>query len=134
QSSRVDAYSQSQLVQERDHLGSNRVFHQKVSPGVLSLPHLEGQAKHGLVADTANPLPVESSLPQITNSLQNVLPSLQESRTQANFSQFNLPDRLPESDTRAQTKPSELESTSISVKLPMTASGRIKQNMLKRLE
>ncbi|KAF1538779.1 UNVERIFIED_CONTAM: hypothetical protein FQV15_0012176, partial [Eudyptes pachyrhynchus] len=127
QSSHVDAFSQSQLtVQERDHLGSNRVFHQKVSRGVLSLPHLEGQAKHGLVADTANPSPLESSLPQITNkSLQNVLPSLQENGTQGNFSQFNLPDSLPESNTRAQTKTSELESTSISVKLPMTASGRI---------
>ncbi|KAF1595202.1 UNVERIFIED_CONTAM: hypothetical protein FQV16_0017046, partial [Eudyptes robustus] len=127
QSSHVDAFSQSQLtVQERDHLGPNRVFHQKVSRGVLSLPHLEGQAKHGLVADTANPSPLESSLPQITNkSLQNVLPSLQENGTQGNFSQFNLPDSLPESNTRAQTKTSELESTSISVKLPMTASGRI---------
>ncbi|XP_010180091.1 PREDICTED: dual specificity tyrosine-phosphorylation-regulated kinase 4, partial [Mesitornis unicolor] len=40
--------------------------------------------------------------------------------------QFNLPDSLPESDTRAQTKPSELESTSISVKLPMTASEALK--------
>ncbi|KFM13746.1 hypothetical protein AS27_14192, partial [Aptenodytes forsteri] len=127
QSSHVDAFSQSQLtVQERDHLGSNRVFHQKVSRGVLSLPHLEGQAKHGLVADTANTSPLESSLPQITNkSLQNVLPSLQENGTQGNFSQFNLQDSLPESNTRAQTKTSELESTSISLKLPMTASGRI---------
>lgn len=51
--------------------------------------------------------------------------SWQENGTQGNFSQFNLPDSLPESDSRAQTKPSELESTSISVKLPMTASGRI---------
>ncbi|KFP66089.1 hypothetical protein N322_08825, partial [Cariama cristata] len=127
QSSHVDAFSQSQLtIQERDHLGSNRVFHQKVSGGGLSLPHLEGQAKHGLVADTANPPHLESSLPPVTNkSLQNVLPSLQENGPQGNFSQFNLPDSLPESDTRAQTKPSELESTSISVKLPMTASGRI---------
>ncbi|XP_076201520.1 dual specificity tyrosine-phosphorylation-regulated kinase 4 isoform X2 [Aptenodytes patagonicus] len=127
-SSHVDAFSQSQLtVQERDHLGSNRVFHQKVSRGVLSLPHLEGQAKHGLVADTANTSPLESSLPQITNkSLQNVLPSLQENGTQGNFSQFNLPDSLPESNTRAQTKTSELESTSISLKLPMTASEALK--------
>ncbi|KAM6286941.1 dual specificity tyrosine-phosphorylation-regulated kinase 4 isoform 2-T2 [Spheniscus humboldti] len=127
-SSHVDAFSQSQLtVQERHHLGSNRVFHQKVSRGVLSLPHLEGQAKHGLVADTANPSPLESSLPQITNkSLQNVLPSLQENGIQGNFSQFNLPDSLPESNTRAQTKTSELESTSISVKLPMTASEALK--------
>ncbi|KFP79699.1 hypothetical protein N310_02631, partial [Acanthisitta chloris] len=123
----VDAFSQSQLsVQERDHLGSNRVFHQRVSRGVLSLPHLEGQAKHGLVADAANPPPFESSLSQIANkSLQHVLPSLQESGIQGNFSQFNLPDSLPESDTRAQTKPSDLENASISVKLPMTASGRI---------
>ncbi|XP_030334800.1 dual specificity tyrosine-phosphorylation-regulated kinase 4 [Strigops habroptila] len=127
-SSHVDAFSQSQLtVQERDHLGSNRVFHQKVSRGVFSLPHLEGQAKHGLVADTANPLPLENSLPHITNkSLQNVLPCLQENRTRGNFSQFNLSDSLPESDTTAQTKPSELESTSISVKLPMTASEALK--------
>ncbi|XP_074003041.1 dual specificity tyrosine-phosphorylation-regulated kinase 4 [Numenius arquata] len=127
-SSHVDAFSQSQLtVQERDRLGSNRVFHQKVSRGVLSLPHLEGQAKHGLVADTANPPPLESSLPQITNrSLQNVLPSLQENRSQGNFSQFNFPDDLPESGTRAQKKTSELESTSISVKLPMTASEALK--------
>ncbi|KFQ60544.1 hypothetical protein N334_07555, partial [Pelecanus crispus] len=126
QSSHGDAFSQSQLtVQERDHLGSNRVFHQKISHGVLSLPHLEGQAKHGLVADIANPPPLESSLSQITNkSLQNGLPSLQENGTQGNFSLFNLPDSLPESDTGALTKPSELESTSISVKLPMTASGR----------
>ncbi|XP_027638699.2 dual specificity tyrosine-phosphorylation-regulated kinase 4, partial [Falco peregrinus] len=128
QSSHVDAFSQSQLtVQERDHLGSNRVFHQKVSRGVLSLPHLEGQAKHGLVADAANPPPLESSLPQITNkSLQNFVPSLQENGTQGNFSQFNLPDSLPESDTRAQKKTSKLESTSISVKLPMTASEALK--------
>ncbi|XP_062471511.1 dual specificity tyrosine-phosphorylation-regulated kinase 4 isoform X2 [Pezoporus occidentalis] len=127
-SSHVDAFSQSQLtVQERDHLGSNRVFHQKVSRGVISLPHLEGQAKHGLIADTANPLPLENSLPQITNkSLQNVLSSIQENGTQGNFSQFNLPDSLPESDTRAQTKPSELESTTITVKLPMTASEALK--------
>ncbi|KFR13827.1 hypothetical protein N306_14441, partial [Opisthocomus hoazin] len=127
QSSHVDAFSQSQLtVQERNHLGPNRVFHQKISRGVLSLPHLEGQAKHGLVADTANLPPLESSLPQITNtSLQNVLPSLQENGTQGNFFQFNLPDSLSESDTRAQTKPSELESTTTSVKLPMTAAGRI---------
>ncbi|XP_074967357.1 dual specificity tyrosine-phosphorylation-regulated kinase 4 [Phalacrocorax aristotelis] len=127
-SSHVDTFSQSQLtVQERDHLGSSRVFKQKVSHGALSLPHLEGQAKHGLVADTANPPPLESNLPQITNkSLQNVLPSLQENRSQGNFSQFNLLDSLPESDTRAQTKPSELESTSISVKLPMTASEALK--------
>ncbi|KFQ40071.1 hypothetical protein N332_08174, partial [Mesitornis unicolor] len=77
--SSVDAFSQSQLtVQERHHLGSNRVFHQKVSCGVLSLPHLEGQAKHGLVADAANLPCLESSLPQITKkSLQNVLPFLQ---------------------------------------------------------
>ncbi|KFO86061.1 hypothetical protein N320_02943, partial [Buceros rhinoceros silvestris] len=127
QSSHVDAFSQSQLtVQERDHLGSHRVFHQNVSRGVLSLPHLEGQAKHGLVADTANPPPLESSLPQITNkSLQNALPSLQENGTRGNFPQFNLADSLPESDTRAPAEPSELERTSISVKLPMTASGRI---------
>ncbi|XP_009072225.1 PREDICTED: dual specificity tyrosine-phosphorylation-regulated kinase 4, partial [Acanthisitta chloris] len=124
----VDAFSQSQLsVQERDHLGSNRVFHQRVSRGVLSLPHLEGQAKHGLVADAANPPPFESSLSQIANkSLQHVLPSLQESGIQGNFSQFNLPDSLPESDTRAQTKPSDLENASISVKLPMTASEALK--------
>ncbi|KFV05442.1 hypothetical protein N340_02031, partial [Tauraco erythrolophus] len=127
QSSHVDAFSQSQLtVQERDHLGSNRVFHQKLSGGLLSFPHLEGQAKHGLVADTANPSPLECSLPPITNkSLKNILPSLQENETRGNFSEFNVPNSLPESDTRAQTKPSELESTSISVKLPMTASGRI---------
>nr|XP_009479716.1 PREDICTED: dual specificity tyrosine-phosphorylation-regulated kinase 4 [Pelecanus crispus] len=127
-SSHGDAFSQSQLtVQERDHLGSNRVFHQKISHGVLSLPHLEGQAKHGLVADIANPPPLESSLSQITNkSLQNGLPSLQENGTQGNFSLFNLPDSLPESDTGALTKPSELESTSISVKLPMTASEALK--------
>uniref|UniRef100_A0A8B9IRL1 dual-specificity kinase n=1 Tax=Amazona collaria TaxID=241587 RepID=A0A8B9IRL1_9PSIT len=127
-SSHVDAFSQSQLtVQERDHLGSNRVFHQKVSRGVFSLPHLEGQAKHGLVADTANPLPLENSLPQITNkSLQNVLSSIQENGTPGNISQFNLSDSLPESDTRAQTKPSEPESTSITVKLPMTASEALK--------
>ncbi|KFO82310.1 hypothetical protein N303_06056, partial [Cuculus canorus] len=126
QSSHVDAFSQSQLtVQERDHLGPNRVFHQKVSHSVLSLPHLEGQAKHGLVADTANLLPLET-LPQIAKkSLQNVLPSLQENGTQGNFSEFNLPNSLPESDTRAQTKPSELGRTCINVKLPMTASGRI---------
>ncbi|XP_071673227.1 dual specificity tyrosine-phosphorylation-regulated kinase 4 isoform X2 [Patagioenas fasciata] len=126
QSSHVDAFSQSQLtVQERDHLGSNRVFHQKISRSVLSLPHLEGQAKHGLVADTAHPPHLESSLPQLTNkSLQNVLPSSQENRTQGNFSQFNLPDILSESDARAQTKPSELESASI--KLPMTASEALK--------
>ncbi|KFP91399.1 hypothetical protein N311_07864, partial [Apaloderma vittatum] len=127
QSSHVEAFSQSQLaVQERDCLGSNRIFHQKLSRGVLSLPHLEGQARHGLVADTANAPPLESSLPQITNkSLQNVLPSLQENGIRGNFSQFSVPDSLPESATRAQTKPSQLESTSISVKLPMTASGRI---------
>ncbi|KFV15666.1 hypothetical protein N339_01951, partial [Pterocles gutturalis] len=127
QSSHVDAFAQSQLtVQETNNLGPNRIFHQKVSRGVLSLPHLEDQAKHGLVADTAKPPPLESSPPQITNkSLQNVLPSLQGNRTRGNFSQFNIPDSLLESDTRAQTKPSELESTSISVKLPMTASGRM---------
>ncbi|XP_014725420.1 PREDICTED: dual specificity tyrosine-phosphorylation-regulated kinase 4 isoform X2 [Sturnus vulgaris] len=127
-SSHVDAFSQSQLtVQERDHLGSNRVFHQRVSRGVLSLPHLEGQVKHGLAADTANPLPFESSLPQIANkSLKSVLPSLQENGTQGNFPQFNLPDSVPESDTRVHTKPSELESTSIGVKLPMTASEALK--------
>ncbi|KFW86265.1 hypothetical protein N305_07541, partial [Manacus vitellinus] len=128
QSSHVDAFSQSQLaVQERDQLGSNRVFHQRVSRGVLSLPHLEGQAKHDLAADSANPPPFEGSLPQIANkSLQSVLSSLQkENAPQCNFSQFSLPDSLPESDTRAQTKPSELESTSNGVKLPMTASGRI---------
>ncbi|XP_009936770.2 dual specificity tyrosine-phosphorylation-regulated kinase 4 isoform X2 [Opisthocomus hoazin] len=127
-SSHVDAFSQSQLtVQESNHLGPNRVFHQKISRGVLSLPHLEGQAKHGLVADTANLPPLESSLPQITNtSLQNVLPSLQENGTQGNFFQFNLPDSLSESDTRAQTKPSELESTTTSVKLPMTAAEALK--------
>ncbi|KAM6097270.1 dual specificity tyrosine-phosphorylation-regulated kinase 4 [Chlamydotis macqueenii] len=127
-SSHVDAFSQSQLtVQERDHLGFNRVFHQKISHGILSLPHLEGQAKQGLVADTANTTPIESSLPQITNkSLQNVLPSLQENRTRGNFSELNLTNSLPQSDIRAQTKPSELESTSISVKLPMTASEALK--------
>ncbi|KAM7056643.1 dual specificity tyrosine-phosphorylation-regulated kinase 4 isoform 1-T2 [Acridotheres tristis] len=127
-SSHVDAFSQSQLtVQERDHLGSNRVFHQRVSRGVLSLPHLEGQVKHGLAADTANPLPFENSLPQIANkSLKSVLPSLQENGTQGNFPQFNLPDSVPESDTRVHTKPSELESTSIGVKLPMTASEALK--------
>ncbi|XP_068017031.1 dual specificity tyrosine-phosphorylation-regulated kinase 4 isoform X2 [Melanerpes formicivorus] len=128
-SSHVDAFSQSQLtVQERDHLGPNRVFHQRVSRGVLSLPRLEGQAKNGLVADTANPPLLESSLPQITNkkSLQNVLPSLQENGTPGNISQFALPDCLPESDSRAQTKPSEPESTSICVKLPMTASEALK--------
>ncbi|XP_062346941.1 dual specificity tyrosine-phosphorylation-regulated kinase 4 [Cinclus cinclus] len=127
-SSHVDAFSQSQLtVQERDHLGSNRVFHQRVSRGVLSLPHLEGQVKHGLAADTANPPPFESSLPQIANkSLKSVLPSLQENGTQGNFPQFNLPDSVPESDTRVSTKPSELESTSIGVKLPMTASEALK--------
>ncbi|XP_008640653.1 dual specificity tyrosine-phosphorylation-regulated kinase 4 [Corvus cornix cornix] len=127
-SSHVDAFSQSQLaVQERDHLGSNRVFHQRVSRGVLSLPHLEGQVKHGLAADAANPPPFESSLPQIANkSLQSVLPSLQENGTQGNFPQFDLPDSLPESDTRVQTKPSELENTSIGVKLPMTASEALK--------
>uniref|UniRef100_A0A803V659 dual-specificity kinase n=1 Tax=Ficedula albicollis TaxID=59894 RepID=A0A803V659_FICAL len=127
-SSHVDAFSQSQLtVQERDHLGSNRVFHQRVSRGVLSLPHLEGQVKHGLAADTANPPAFESSLPQIANkSLKSVLPSLQENGTQANFPQFNLPDSVPESDTRVHTKPSELESTSIGVKLPMTASEALK--------
>ncbi|XP_054668847.1 dual specificity tyrosine-phosphorylation-regulated kinase 4 isoform X1 [Grus americana] len=127
-SSHVDAFSQSQLtVQERDHLGSNRVFHQKASRGVLSLPHLEGQAKHGLVADTANLPPLEISLPQITNkSLQNGLPSLQENGTRGNFSEFSLPNSLPETDTRAQTKSSELESTSIGVKLPMTASEALK--------
>ncbi|KFP08702.1 hypothetical protein N300_02591, partial [Calypte anna] len=127
QSSHVDAFSQPQLtVQERDHLGSNRVFHQKFSRSVLSLPHLEVQAKHGLVAETANPPAPGSSLPQITNrSLQNVLPSLQENGTQGDFPQFNPPGTLPESDTTAQTKPSELENTSISVKLPMTASGRL---------
>ncbi|RMC02805.1 hypothetical protein DUI87_19996 [Hirundo rustica rustica] len=77
-SSHVDAFSQSQLtVQERDHLGSNRVFHQ-------------------------------------------------ENGTQGNFPQFNLPDSLPESDPRVHTKPSELESTSIGVKLPMTASEALK--------
>ncbi|OPJ80627.1 dual specificity tyrosine-phosphorylation-regulated kinase 4 isoform B [Patagioenas fasciata monilis] len=81
-SSHVDAFSQSQLtVQERDHLGSNRVFHQKISRSVLSLPHLE-------------------ECPPF-------------------FS-----DILSESDTRAQTKPSELESASI--KLPMTASEALK--------
>ncbi|KAJ7397723.1 Dual specificity tyrosine-phosphorylation-regulated kinase 4 [Pitangus sulphuratus] len=128
ESSHVDAFSQSQLaVQERDQLGSNRVFHQRVSRGVLSLPHLEGQAKHGLAADPANPPPFEGSLPQIANkSLQSVLPSLQENGPRGNFSQFNLPDSLPESDTRAQTKPSELESTSNGVKLPMTASEALK--------
>ncbi|XP_009899760.2 dual specificity tyrosine-phosphorylation-regulated kinase 4 isoform X2 [Dryobates pubescens] len=128
-SSHVDAFSQSQLtVQEREHLGPNRVFHQRVSRGVLSLPRLEGQAKNGLVADTANPPLLESSLPQITNkkSLQNVLPSLQENGTPGNISQFALPDCLPESDARAQTKPSEPESTSICVKLPMTASEALK--------
>ncbi|XP_036260949.1 dual specificity tyrosine-phosphorylation-regulated kinase 4 [Molothrus ater] len=127
-SSHVDAFSQSQLtVQERDHLGSNRVFHQRVSRGVLSLPHLEGQVKHSLAADAANPLAFESSLPQIANkSLQSVLPSFQENETQGNFPQFNLPDSLPESDTRVHTKPSELESTSIGVKLPMTASEALK--------
>nr|XP_030119373.3 dual specificity tyrosine-phosphorylation-regulated kinase 4 isoform X1 [Taeniopygia guttata] len=127
-SSHVDAFSQSQLtVQERDHLGSNRVFHQRVSRGVLALPHLEGQVKHGLAADTANPPPFESSLPQRANkSLQSVLPSFQENGTQGNFPQFNLPDSLPESDTRVHTKPSELESTSIGVKLPMTASEALK--------
>ncbi|XP_032913300.1 dual specificity tyrosine-phosphorylation-regulated kinase 4 isoform X2 [Catharus ustulatus] len=127
-SSHVDAFSQSQLtVQERDHLGSNRVFHQRVSRGVLSLPHLEGQVKHGLAADTANPPPFESSLPQIANkSLKSVLPSLQENGTQGNFPQFNLPDSVPESDTRVHTKPSELESTSLGVKLPMTASEALK--------
>ncbi|XP_039918183.1 dual specificity tyrosine-phosphorylation-regulated kinase 4 [Hirundo rustica] len=127
-SSHVDAFSQSQLtVQERDHLGSNRVFHQRVSRGVLSLPHLEGQVKHGLAADAANPAPFESSLPQTANkSLQSVLPSLQENGTQGNFPQFNLPDSLPESDPRVHTKPSELESTSIGVKLPMTASEALK--------
>ncbi|XP_023783456.1 dual specificity tyrosine-phosphorylation-regulated kinase 4 isoform X1 [Cyanistes caeruleus] len=127
-SSHVDAFSQSQLtVQERDHLGSNRVFHQRVSCGVLSLPHLESQVKHGLAADAANPPPFECSLPQIANkSLQSVLPSLQENGTQGNFPQFNLPDSLPESDTRVHTKPSELESTSIGVKLPMTASEALK--------
>lgn len=51
--------------------------------------------------------------------------SWQENGTRGNFPQFNLPDSLPESDTRASTEPSELERTSISVKLPMTASGRI---------
>lgn len=127
-SSHVDTFSQSQLaVQERDHLGSNRVFHQRVSRGVLSLPHLEGQVKHGLAVDAANPPPFESSLPQIANkSLQSVLPSLQENGTQGNFPQFDLPDSLPESDTRVQTKPSELENTSIGVKLPMTASEALK--------
>ncbi|XP_051626687.1 dual specificity tyrosine-phosphorylation-regulated kinase 4 isoform X2 [Manacus candei] len=127
-SSHVDAFSQSQLaVQERDQLGSNRVFHQRVSRGVLSLPHLEGQAKHDLAADSANPPPFEGSLPQIANkSLQSVLSSLQENGPQGNFSQFSLPDSLPESDTRAQTKPSELESTSNGVKLPMTASEALK--------
>ncbi|KAM4783844.1 dual specificity tyrosine-phosphorylation-regulated kinase 4 [Cyanocitta cristata] len=127
-SSHVDTFSQSQLaVQERDHLGSNRVFHQRVSRGVLSLPHLEGQVKHGLAVDAANPPPFESSLPQIANkSLQSVLPSLQENGTQGNFPQFDLPDSLPERDTRVQTKPSELENTSIGVKLPMTASEALK--------
>ncbi|KFP28976.1 hypothetical protein N325_05132, partial [Colius striatus] len=127
QSSHVDAFSQSQLtVQDSNHLGSNRVFHQVFGRGVLSLPHLEGQAKHGLVADTAKPSTLESNLPQVTNkSLQSVLTSLQENGTLGNFSQFNLPDSLPESNTNVQTKPSELESTSSSIKLPMTASGRI---------
>ncbi|XP_068046855.1 dual specificity tyrosine-phosphorylation-regulated kinase 4 isoform X2 [Anomalospiza imberbis] len=127
-SSHVDTFSQSQLtVQERDHLGSNRVFHQRVSRGVLSLPHLEGQVKHGLAADAANPPHFESSLPQRANkSLQSVLPSFQENGTQGNFPQFNLPDSLPESDTRVHTKPSELESTSVGVKLPMTASEALK--------
>ncbi|XP_066039878.1 dual specificity tyrosine-phosphorylation-regulated kinase 4 isoform X2 [Chamaea fasciata] len=127
-SSHVDAFSQSQLtVQERDHLGSNRIFHQRVSRGVLSLPHLEGQVKHGLAADTANPPSFESSLSQIANkSLQTVIPSFQENGTQGNFPQFSLPDSLPESDTRVHTEPSELESTSIGVKLPMTASEALK--------
>uniref|UniRef100_A0A8C3P2G1 dual-specificity kinase n=1 Tax=Cyanoderma ruficeps TaxID=181631 RepID=A0A8C3P2G1_9PASS len=127
-SSHVDAFSQSQLaVQERDHLGSNRIFHQRVSRGVLSLPHLESQVKHGLAADTANPPPFESSLSQIANkSLQSVLPSLQENGIQGNFPQFNLPDSLLESDTRVHTEPSELESTRIGVKLPMTASEALK--------
>ncbi|KFV81555.1 hypothetical protein N308_11410, partial [Struthio camelus australis] len=127
QSSHVDAFSQSQLtVQEIDHLGSNKVFHQKVNHSVISLPPLEGQAKHGLGADTAKPPCLERCLPQITKkSLQNVLPSLQENKTQRHFLQFNLPDSLPESDTRDQEKPPELESTSTNVKLPMTASGRI---------
>ncbi|KAM6438296.1 dual specificity tyrosine-phosphorylation-regulated kinase 4 [Rhynochetos jubatus] len=124
----VDAFSQSQLaLQDRDRLGSNTVFHQKASHGVLSLPHLEGQAQHGLVANTANHPPLGSSLPQVTSkSLQHVLRSLQENRTQGKFSQFNLLDSFPESDARAQMKTSELESTSIGVKLPMTASEALK--------
>ncbi|GAB0177379.1 dual specificity tyrosine-phosphorylation-regulated kinase 4 [Grus japonensis] len=49
-----------------------------------------------------------------------------ENGTRGNFSEFSLPNSLPETDTRAQTKPSELESTSIGVKLPMTASEALK--------
>uniref|UniRef100_A0A8B9UN54 dual-specificity kinase n=1 Tax=Anas zonorhyncha TaxID=75864 RepID=A0A8B9UN54_9AVES len=128
QSSHVDTFSQPQLtVQESDHPGSNRVFHQKVSHSAISFPHLEGQAKHGLVADSANPPPLESSLCQITNtSLQNVLPPLQENGIISKFPQFNLLNSRSENDTRAQRKSSELENTSTSVKLPMTASEALK--------
>uniref|UniRef100_A0A8B9BY68 dual-specificity kinase n=1 Tax=Anser brachyrhynchus TaxID=132585 RepID=A0A8B9BY68_9AVES len=127
-SSHVDTFSQPQLtVQESDHLGSNRVFHQKVNHSAISFPHLEGQAKHGLAADSANPPPLESSLCQITNnSLQHVLPPLQENGIINKFPQFNLLNSHSENDTRAQRKSSELENTSTSVKLPMTASEALK--------
>ncbi|XP_062426322.1 dual specificity tyrosine-phosphorylation-regulated kinase 4 [Rhea pennata] len=99
----------------------------KVSCSVFSLSPLEGQVKHGLLADTTKLPYLEKSLPQITKkSLQNVLPSLQENETQGHFLQFNLLNSLPEGDTRAHTKPSELESISTSVRLPMTASEALK--------
>ncbi|XP_059582193.1 dual specificity tyrosine-phosphorylation-regulated kinase 4 [Alligator mississippiensis] len=129
-SSQVDAFSQSQLpTQESNRLGSNKVFRQKFNSSVSSLPHLEGHARHGVIASAAKIHPQDRSLPQIAHkNLQNAHTSLHEnrSRVQPHFSRFNIAESLPENDIKVQSNTSEIESSNTSLKLPLTASEALK--------
>ncbi|XP_053108716.1 dual specificity tyrosine-phosphorylation-regulated kinase 4 isoform X2 [Hemicordylus capensis] len=122
-SSQAEALSQSQLPsQESSHLGSNKVFRQKLNSSVSVLPHLECHSRTNVVSNAVKAQLQDATLPQIaTKNLQNVNSSHQENRTHSQ----QFPPTVPENSTRVLSSKTELEKAH-NLKLPLTAAEALK--------
>ncbi|XP_029453145.1 dual specificity tyrosine-phosphorylation-regulated kinase 4 isoform X3 [Rhinatrema bivittatum] len=127
----TDAFTHSRLPhQENGHQGINKLYRQKFSSTVKSLPHLDAPAKPSLVA-TAKPHAHENIFPHITTrNLQNVYGHVvtQENRPPAQQHSFHLnsSENLPEASTKVQPSRTEKEQTFEGHKLPLSASEALK--------